>query len=82
MSPSPPDQRPGNSARQFAMAMEMPFLIVGGVLAGGFAGWLLDRWLHISPWLMIALGSLGFAAGLRDVLKRVERDARDNERPK
>jgi ATP synthase protein I len=64
------------------MAMEMPFLIVGGVLAGGFGGWLLDRWLHTSPWLMIVLGSVGFAAGLRDVLKRAERDARDNERPK
>jgi ATP synthase protein I len=82
MSPIPSDQRPGGSVRQFAMALELPFLIVGAVLAGGFVGWLLDRWLHTSPWLMIALGSVGFAAGLRDLLKRVARDARDDERPR
>lgn len=38
---------------------------VGAVLVGAFIGYLLDRWLHTAPWLMIVLLLLGFAAGLR-----------------
>ncbi len=69
-----PGEGAGRQTRQYAMAMELPFLIVGGVLAGGLAGWLLDRWLHTAPWLMLALGSLGFIGGLRDVLRRAGAD--------
>jgi ATP synthase protein I len=60
----------GGSARQFAEAMELPFMLVGAVILGGGVGWLLDRHLHTAPWLMLAVGSLGFAVGLRDVLRR------------
>jgi ATP synthase protein I len=67
----------GGSARQFAEAMELPFVIVGAVILGGGVGWLLDRHLHTAPWLMLAVGSLGFAVGLRDVLRRAT--LRDNK---
>ena len=62
-------------SRQFAMAMELPFVIVASVAVGGVIGFLLDRWLHTKPYLMLILGFLGFFAGLRDVLRRVARES-------
>ena len=69
-----PDQksgnRPGQFARQFAMATELPFLLVGGVIGGGFLGFLLDRWLKTKPWGMFVFGAVGFYVGVRQVLLR------------
>jgi F0F1-type ATP synthase assembly protein I len=65
----PPD-RPGQMARQFALATELPFLLVGGVLGGGFLGFLLDHWLKTRPWGMLILGAVGFFVGIRQVLLR------------
>jgi len=70
---------PGDFARQFALAMEYPFLLAGSVVAGGFFGYLLDRWLHTKPWLMLLLGAVGFAVGLRDTLRRIEKDEADSK---
>lgn len=60
-------------SRQFALAMELPFVIVASVAVGGVLGFFLDRWLHTKPYLMLVLGLLGFFGGLREVLRRVER---------
>jgi len=57
--------------RQFALVMELPFVLVGSVLISGFLGYLLDGWLQTRPWLMIVLGAVGFYAGLREVLRRL-----------
>ncbi|MDR3721008.1 MAG: AtpZ/AtpI family protein [Candidatus Acidoferrales bacterium] len=75
-----PSQDPGSSktpgayARQFALAMELPFLLVGGVVVGGFVGHLLDHWWHTQPYLMIVLGALGFGVGVKDMLRRLAKD--------
>ena len=34
-------------------------------------GYFLDRWLDTRPWLALALGALGFFAGVREVLRRL-----------
>ena len=65
---------PGDFARQFALAMEYPFLLAGSVVAGGFLGYLMDRWMHTKPFLMLLLGAAGFAVGLRDMLRRMAKD--------
>ena len=65
------DQQAAGFSRQFALAMELPFVIVSAVAVGGVIGFLLDGWLHTKPYLMLILGCLGFFAGLRDVLRRV-----------
>jgi ATP synthase protein I len=69
-----PDQksatRAGQLARQFALATELPFLLVGGVVGGGLLGFLLDRWLKTKPWGMFVLGAVGFYVGVRQVLLR------------
>ncbi len=57
--------------RQLALATELPFLLVAAVVLGGFPGYLLDRWLHSTPWLMILGGATGFTIGLRDVIRRL-----------
>jgi F0F1-type ATP synthase assembly protein I len=70
--PAPVQQAAGFS-RQFALAMELPFIIVATVAVGGVLGFFLDRWLHTRPYMMLALGFLGFFGGLREVLRRVSR---------
>ncbi len=72
MPPEPPRKGSAGFTRQFAVVMELPFVIVGSVLTGGFFGFLLDRWLHTQPWLMIVLGGMGFYAGLRETLRRID----------
>jgi F0F1-type ATP synthase assembly protein I len=52
--------------------MELPFVIVGCVVVGGLIGFFLDRWLHTSPFLMLVLGGLGFFAGIRETLRRLD----------
>ncbi len=56
--------------RQSALAMELPFTIVGAILLAGFLGFLADKWLHTSPWLTIVGGALGFASSLVDIVRR------------
>jgi ATP synthase protein I len=38
-------------------------------VVGAGIGWLLDRWLGISPWGLIVFLLLGFAAGVRNVMR-------------
>jgi len=63
-----------SATQQYAMAMELPFVLVGAIVFGGAMGFFLDRWLHTKPIFMLILGGIGFAAGLRDVLRRVGKD--------
>ena len=68
---TPAEREAGGFSRQFAVAMELPFILVGSVGVGGLLGFFLDRWLHTKPFLMLLLGTLGFIGGLRDVLRRL-----------
>ena len=61
----------GGFSRQYAMAMELPFILVASVGVGGAAGYFLDSWLHTKPFLMLILGTLGFIGGLREMLRRL-----------
>lgn len=72
-SPSP-RKRPDPVRRQFAMALELPFVLVSAIVIGGGCGYLLDRWLHTRPVFLLILGGMGFYAGVRDVLRRVSKD--------
>jgi ATP synthase protein I len=79
---SPPPQQPRKrsdpASRQFAVALELPFVMVSAIVVGGFFGYLLDRWLHTKPVLMLILGGVGFYAGVRDVLRRLARSGDGN----
>jgi ATP synthase protein I len=56
---------PSAMARGFRLSTEL----VAGVLVGAMLGWLLDRWLGISPWGLIVFLLLGFAAGVLNVMR-------------
>jgi len=64
-SGSRPISDPSAIARGFRLSTEL----VAGVLVGAAIGWLLDRWLGISPWGMIVFLLLGFAAGVLNVMR-------------
>jgi len=61
----PPAADPSAMARGFRLSTEF----VAGVVVGAAIGWLLDRWLGISPWRMIVFLLLGFAAGVLNVMR-------------
>ena len=68
----PPDssQRPaGTDSSAMARGLRLSSELIGGVLAGAAIGWLLDRWLGLSPWGMIVFLLLGFAAGVLNVIR-------------
>jgi F0F1-type ATP synthase assembly protein I len=65
-------ERVSNFSRQFALALELPFIIVATIGVGGAIGYFLDRWLHTGPILMLVFGILGFIAGLRETLSRMK----------
>jgi ATP synthase protein I len=68
-SDSETDQRPVADASAMARGFRLSTELVAGVLVGAAIGWLLDRWLGISPWGMIVFLLLGFAAGVLNVMR-------------
>ena len=70
---TPAEQGAAGVSRQFAMALELPFVLVAAIIVGGLLGFFLDQWLHTKPYLMLVFGFLGFFGGLRDVLRRVSK---------
>jgi ATP synthase protein I len=54
-----------------ARGLRLSTELVAGVLVGAGVGWALDRWLGISPWGLIVFLLLGFAAGVRNVVRAV-----------
>lgn len=49
--------------------------LIAGPAGGVLVGWLLDRWLGTSPWLLLVLLILGFAAAMWNIYRI------SNERP-
>ena len=56
-------------ASAFARGFRLSTELVAGVLVGAVIGWLIDRWLGISPWGLIVFLLLGFAAGVLNVMR-------------
>jgi F0F1-type ATP synthase assembly protein I len=80
MPTEPSRKHPTGFLNQIVLAMELPFVLVGGVAIGGAIGYFLDGKLHTWPWLTLAFGLMGFAAGLRDVLRRLSRAETDGSK--
>jgi ATP synthase protein I len=68
-SDNEPGQRPSADPSAIARGFRLSTELVAGVLVGAGIGWLIDRWLGISPWGMIVFLLLGFAAGVLNVMR-------------
>jgi ATP synthase protein I len=62
-----------------ALALELPFTLVGAIAVGVAMGYFLDRWLHTKPWCTLVFGALGFFAGIREVLRRLPDDGNGSQ---
>ena len=68
---TPAEKKVQKFASNSALALELPFTLVGAIAIGVAIGYFADRWLHTRPIIMVVLGALGFVAGLREVLRRL-----------
>ena len=66
--------------RELAMAMELPFIPIGAVVIAGGLGYLIDSRVHTAPFFALLLGLLGFVAGIREVLRRISKLDKGNDR--
>jgi F0F1-type ATP synthase assembly protein I len=78
--PRPPDGGSGGFARQLANVLDLPFVLVGGVVVGAALGYFLDRRLGTSPTFTLILGGLGFVGGILEVLRRLTGKRGNNAR--
>jgi F0F1-type ATP synthase assembly protein I len=69
---SPEAQKVKKYSSNTALALELPFTIVGAVLVGGVVGYFLDHWLHTRWVFTMILGGVGFAGGVREVIRRLD----------
>jgi F0F1-type ATP synthase assembly protein I len=68
---TPTEQKAKKYASNTSLAIELPFTIVGAVVLGGLIGYFIDHWLHTKVIFTFTLGGLGFAGGIREVLRRL-----------
>jgi F0F1-type ATP synthase assembly protein I len=73
MTAEQPNRSRAEWVRQLALALDLPFLLISALMGGGVVGYVLDQYLHTTPWLMLICGGLGFVAGLRGVLQSLAR---------
>lgn len=66
---TPPEGSSGSDPSAIARGFRLSTELVAGVIVGALIGWLLDRWLGISPWGLIVFLLLGFAAGVLNVMR-------------
>jgi ATP synthase protein I len=68
-SDGPAARNDGGDPGGLAKAMRLSTEFVAGIIAGALLGWAADRYFGTSPWGMIVLLMLGFAAGLMNVMR-------------
>ena len=64
-----PDREQAATAASYAKGFRLSSELVAGVVVGAGIGWLIDRWLGVSPWGLIVFLLLGFAAGVLNVMR-------------
>jgi ATP synthase protein I len=75
-----PKDPAGRDGRFFADVLSFGWVLPAAIAAGAGLGWFLDRLLGAFPVFTAALGLLGFAAGLRELLR--EANALSGDGPK
>jgi F0F1-type ATP synthase assembly protein I len=65
-----PGERISGGVQTISTVIDLSLSLVGGTLAGGFFGWLLDRALNYQFVFTLIFGFLGFGAGITIVIKK------------
>lgn len=73
-------ERPATDTSAIARGFRLSTELVAGVIVGAIIGWLLDRWLGISPWGLIVFLLLGFTAGVLNVMRAAGVGPSNNEK--
>ncbi|MDR3476032.1 MAG: AtpZ/AtpI family protein [Devosia sp.] len=66
---SRPDRFAAGDATNMGRAFRLGTEFIAAILVGAVAGYLLDQWLKTTPWLMLVLLLIGFAAGVVNVTR-------------
>ena len=64
-----PDEDKEETNIKSGIAYAAAFSLFGAVVGGLIVGWLLDRWLGTSPWLLVAGLLLGAAGGFYEFIR-------------
>lgn len=67
----PEEERQGG-ASAWGRALRASSDLLAGLFVGVLLGYLLDRWLGTSPWLLLLGIGIGFAAGLRNLARSMK----------
>ena len=67
------EEERGRRSSALGKALQLSTELVVGVFAGGFFGWLLDRWLKTLPLFLVVFLLLGIAAGLMNVVREARK---------
>lgn len=75
-----PRSAPASDARSLGSIIELPIVLVVAVVVGGWLGHFVDQWLHKDGLFTLILGGLGFAAGILEILRRLSRAEKREEK--
>lgn len=70
----PEAESPGGSGAAWGRAMRVSSELIAGVIVGGALGYGLDAWLETKPWFLLAGIFVGFAAGVRNLMRALKED--------
>jgi len=79
MTPAGP---PRPNLRKLAELSSVGLLLPSSIIVGLFFGYVLDRWLRTTPWLLLAFTVLGAVSGLLSLfraLKKYDQDKSQDE---
>ncbi len=69
MSEEHPKKIDPETIKAIGVAWTLPFELIIPIIVGGGIGFLLDRWWHTAPVLLLIVGFVGFGIGLRNMIK-------------
>lgn len=67
-----PEEPSHGSGAAWGRALRASSDLLAGLFVGILIGFLLDKWLGTSPWLLLAGIGIGFAAGLRNLSRSIK----------
>lgn len=67
-------EKPHSGGAAWGRALRVSSDLLAGVFVGSLLGLGLDRWLGTEPWFLLVGIGMGFAAGLRNMMRTLKQD--------